>query len=313
MAIIAIQNKPHPPQQYMKQRRRSLSQRRSRAGMLFVAPGAAFIGLFFIVPLLMTFWISLHNWPLIGASHFIGLKNYTDLISDTIFWSSLAFTAKYTLIITPIIFLLAFGLALLVKEPVSGVNLFRTAYFMPVVIGLNTASLIWVWMFNDQVGIFDSILMKLHIIHDPIIWLASSGSALAAIIIMVVWKTSGLTMLLLLLGMQAIPDEFYEAAKVDGAGYWTALRYITLPLLRRTFALALTLSVIGSFLAFDQFYVMTHGGPQNETATVVYWIYTNAFTYFKLGYGSALSIVLLVILIALSALQLFLLRDANDY
>lgn len=313
MAIIAIQNKPHPPQQYMKQRQRSLSQRRSRAGMLFVAPGAAFIGLFFIVPLLMTFWISLHNWPLIGASHFIGLKNYTDLISDTIFWSSLAFTAKYTLIITPIIFLLAFGLALLVKEPVSGVNLFRTAYFMPVVIGLNTASLIWVWMFNDQVGIFDSILMKLHIIHDPIIWLASSGSALAAIIIMVVWKTSGLTMLLLLLGMQAIPDEFYEAAKVDGAGYWTALRYITLPLLRRTFALALTLSVIGSFLAFDQFYVMTHGGPQNETATVVYWIYTNAFTYFKLGYGSALSIVLLVILIALSALQLFLLRDANDY
>ena len=313
MAIIAIQNKPHPPQQYMKQRRRSLLQRRSRAGMLFVAPGAAFIGLFFIVPLLMTFWISLHNWPLIGASHFIGLKNYTDLVSDTIFWSSLAFTAKYTLIITPIIFLLAFGLALLVKEPVSGVNLFRTAYFMPVVIGLNTASLIWVWMFNDQVGIFDSILMQLHIIHDPIIWLASSGSALAAIIIMVVWKTSGLTMLLLLLGMQAIPDEFYEAAKVDGAGYWTALRYITLPLLRRTFALALTLSVIGSFLAFDQFYVMTHGGPQNETATVVYWIYTNAFTYFKLGYGSALSIVLLVILIALSALQLFLLRDANDY
>jgi len=130
---------------------------------------------------------------------------------------------------------------------------------------------------------------------------------------MVVWKTAGLTMLLLLVGMQAIPDDLYAAAGIDGAGQLARLRYITLPLLRRTFALALTLSVIGSYLAFDQFYIVTQGGPEDSTITVVYWIFTNAFTYFKLGYGAALSLALLVILVAISVVQLYLLRDTTQY
>jgi multiple sugar transport system permease protein len=180
---------------------------------------------------------------------------------------------------------------------------------LPVVIGLNTASLIWVWLYNDQVGVFDGLLQGLRLIHMPIIWLESPNGALLGVLVMIVWKTSGLTMLLLLGGMQAIPEELYESARVDGGGRLAQLRYITLPLLRRTFALALTLSVIGSFLAFDQFFIMTHGGPQQSTLTTVFWIYSNAFTYFKLGYGSAMSVVLLLILVAVSALQLYLLRD----
>jgi multiple sugar transport system permease protein len=120
-------------------------------------------------------------------------------------------------------------------------------------------------------------------------------------------------MILLLTGMQAIPDEIYQAAMVDGAGYWGRIRYVMLPLLRRTFALALVLSVIGSYLGFDQFYIMTRGGPQNQTISVVYWIYANSFTYFKLGYGAALSIVLLGILAILSVVQLRLLRDETQY
>jgi multiple sugar transport system permease protein len=130
---------------------------------------------------------------------------------------------------------------------------------------------------------------------------------------MVTWKTVGFTMLLLVVGMQAIPEELLEAARVDGAGRWARLRHVTLPLLRRTFALALVLSVIGSFLGFDQFYILTHGGPQNQTITVVYWIYNNAFTYFKLGYGAALSLVLLAILVLISVVQLYLLRDTTQY
>ena len=113
--------------------------------------------------------------------------------------------------------------------------------------------------------------------------------------------------------MQAIPGELYEAAMVDGAAYFTRLRYITMPLLRRTFALALVLSVIGSYLGFDQFFIMTRGGPQNQTISVVYWIFNNSFTYYRMGYGAALSVVLLVILVLLSAIQLFLLRDDTNY
>jgi len=177
------------------------------------------------------------------------------------------------------------------------------------VIGLSTASIMWIYMFNDQSGVFDGILQGLGLIKAPIEWLGDPNGALLSVIFMVVWKAVGSTMLFFVIGLQAIPDDLYEAARMDGAGRWALTRYITLPLLRRIFALALVLSVIGSFLAFDQFYIITQGGPQNSTITIVYWIYNTSFTYFKLGYGAALSLVLLVILVAISVVQLYLLRD----
>ena len=177
---------------------------------------------------------------------------------------------------------------------------------------MTAASLLWTWMFNDQVGIFSAILMDLHLIDEPVQWLAETNSALGSIVVMVLWKAAGFTMVILLVGMQAIPQDLYEAANLDGAGRWQQILYITIPMMRRTFALALIMSVIGSFLAFEQFYVMTRGGPFNSTITVVHWIYRASFTYFKLGYGAAMSVVLLLILLALSVLQMYLLRDDND-
>ncbi|KAA3664630.1 MAG: sugar ABC transporter permease, partial [Chloroflexi bacterium] len=162
---------------------------------------------------------------------------------------------------------------------------------------------------NDRVGIINKLLIDIGLIDKSILWLGDKDLALYVIVISIVWKTVGLTMVLLLAGMQGIPDELYEAAEVDGANKMTRMRYITLPLLRQTIALSLVLSVIGSFLAFDQFYIMTQGGPRNQTITAVYWIYNNSFTYFKMGYGAALSIVLLFILAVLSVVQLYLLRD----
>jgi multiple sugar transport system permease protein len=182
-----------------------------------------------------------------------------------------------------------------------------------VVIGLGTSSLLWVWLLHDRVGPMNAILVGLGLVDRPIIWLADPNYAMTAIVMSVVWKTVGFTMILLLTGMQAVPDELYEAARVDGASYWQRLRYIMLPLLRRTFALALILSVIGSYLGFDQFFIMTAGGPQNSTISVVYWIYKNSFTNFQLGYGASLSIVLLVVLVFLSVVQLRLLRDETSY
>lgn len=292
---------------------RHTPSRRQLAGLLFVLPAVIFTLLFFILPLLMTIWMSFHNWPLIGTPSFIGLNNYNALNTDRQFWISLGFTVKYTLLVTPTIFILAFVLALLVNLPLRGVGLFRTAYFIPVVIGLGASSLLWVWLLNDRVGAINAILRQLNLLEGSLIWLGSYDTALFAINASVVWKTVGFTMVLLLTGMQAIPQEVYQAAMVDGADFIGRLRFVTLPLLRSTIALALVLSVIGSFLAFDQFYIMTRGGPRNQTITVVYWIFNNSFTYFKMGYGAALSIVLLGLLVALSMLQLRLLRSDTGY
>lgn len=290
-----------------------LTYRRQRVGVLYVLPSVLFVLIFFLIPLGMTLYMSLYDWPLMGTPSFSGFDNYIALTQDAQFWDSLWFTTRYTLIVTPPIFVLAFVLAHLVKIPLRWIGLFRTIYFLPVVIGLGASSLIWVWLLNDRVGIINKILIDLGVIDKAVLWLGDKNLALLVIIISVVWKTVGFTMILLLAGLQAIPNAFYEAAEVDGATAWTKMLYLTLPLLRRTIALALVLSVIGSYLAFDQFYIITRGGPRNSTITVVYWIFNNSFTYFKMGYGAALSVVLMVILVILSIIQLYLLRDDTEF
>ncbi len=288
----------------------SWEQGRKLTGFLFVLPTVLFVIVFFIIPLLMTFFMSFYDWSLIGAGgDFIGINNYIELGNDRQFLKSLSFTARYTLLITPPIFILGFILASLVRHDIRGIGIFRTVFFMPVVIGLGVSSLLWVWLLHDQVGIFNKIMIDMGLISKPQLFMAKPDSAMLVVIISVVWKTVGFTMILLLAGLQGIPDELYESAEVDGANYFQKLFFITLPLMRRTIALALILSVIGSVLSFDQFYIMTNGGPRNSTISIVYWIFKNSFTSFKLGYGSAMSIVLLVILVILSTIQFYLLRD----
>ncbi len=294
-------------------RRSSAFSRRAWTGFLFVLPATAFVLLFFITPLVMTGFMSLNDWPLLGNRHFTGLDNYHTILSDSVFWQALLFTFKYTLVVTPAIFLAALGLALLVRQKAPGVGIFRTAFFLPVVLGFAATSYLWQWMYNDQTGVFDGVLQGIGIAQQPLEFLGDASTDLISITVMVVWKTAGFTMLLFVIGMQAIPEDLFEAARVDGAGRWAMLTRITLPLLRRTFALALVISVIGSVLAFDQFYILTAGGPNDETLTAVYWIYNNGFTYFHLGYAAALSLVLLAILIVISVLQLYLLRDDTQY
>ena len=257
----------------------------------------------------MTFVMSFFDWPLFGEQEFIGIENYVNLTNDRQFLKSVGFTARYTLLITPPIFILAFVLASLVRRNIPGIGIFRTIFFMPVVIGLGVSSLLWIWLLNDQVGIINKMMLDLGLVSKPQLFMAKPDSAMLVVIISVVWKTVGFTMILLLAGMQAIPGELYESAEVDGASYVQKLRFITLPLMRRTIALALILSVIGSVLAFDQFYIMTSGGPRNSTISVVYWIFNNSFTYFDMGYGAAMSIVLLLGLVGLSAAQFYLLQD----
>ncbi|QQA41717.1 carbohydrate ABC transporter permease [Pelagovum pacificum] len=289
-----------------KQRRRAL------AGFLFVSPAVLLVVVFFLIPLCSAAWMSLHRWPLMGEARFIGFDNYVRMWGDTRFWDAMQFTIYYTIVVTIAIFAVAFPLALFVQQPNRANSFYRTAIFLPVVVGFGSAALLWVWLMNVDTGLFSPAAVALGITEEPVNLLASFNGVFWSVIIMVVWKTAGLTMVILMTGLQGVPGDILEAARIDGASPAQRFRRITLPLMRRTIALALTLSVAGSMLAFDQFYLISSGGPRNSTLTAVYWIFTQSFVSFRLGYGSALSIVLLIILVIISTIQLRLLRDPRD-
>ncbi|WP_018183359.1 carbohydrate ABC transporter permease [Kaistia granuli] len=290
-------------------RRRSKIDRGHWVGLLYIAPAIVLVTVFFVIPLGMTAWMSLHNWPLMGQHRFIGLDNYVAITKDVRFWNALKFTLYYTVIVTIAIFAVAFPLALFVEKPRPMNGVYRTAFFMPVVVGFASASLLWAWLLNVDSGLFSPAAQQLGLTEKKFNLLATFNPAFWSIIVMVVWKVAGFTMVILMTGLQSIPTELQEAAKIDGANAWQRFRAITLPLMRRTVALALILSVAGSILAFDQFYILLRGGPRNSTITAVYWIFNQSFVSFKLGYGAALSMVLLVILVVLSLIQLRLLRN----
>ncbi len=282
---------------------------RPLTGWLYLAPSLGLVGVFFMWPLAYAVWISGHAWPLFGRARWNGWRNYELLLADEMFWSALGFTLRYALVITPILFVVAFALALLAAAERRGAEIFRTIWFLPTAVGLSTASVIWVWMLNGSVGVFSPILQAIGLIEGPVPYLDSANNALAAACSMVIWKTAGFNMVLLLVGLQSIPRELLEAARIDGASPLQCFHRITLPLMKRTILLTLTLSVIGSLLAFEQFYVITRGGPQNATMTLVYWIYHNAFVAFRIGYASAISIALLGLVLVVTVAQFVLLRE----
>ncbi|TCN21161.1 carbohydrate ABC transporter permease [Mesobacillus foraminis] len=275
----------------------------------FILPALLLNLIFFVYPFIKSFIMSFYKWPIMGESTFIGLTNYLNLLKDGTFWSSLWFTAKYTLIVTPALFLVGFILALLINNRLRATSFFRSVYFMPVVISMVSCSLMWLWIYNDLYGMLNYYLLKFHIINEPIVWMGQASTSLPAISFMITWKMAGFTMVILLSGLQSISEEVYEAAKTDGASKWQQILYITIPLLKPSIGLSLVISVIGSVLAFEQFLVMTHGGPSNSTTTVVHHIYNTSFKYFNLGYGSAMTFILLVILIIFSVFQVKMMRD----
>jgi multiple sugar transport system permease protein len=282
--------------------------RRQRMGLLYVAPAAAMTLLFFIAPLAGTLWTSLHRWPLYGDAEFTGIDNYRDALQDGAFWASVWFTTKFTAATTALGVLLSFGLALIVRTPRRGVGLLRTAYFLPVTLGYAAAGFLWFYLYDGRVGVVNDVLLRLGVIDAPVPWLTEVGTSFWAIVVMTVWKSAGFGMVIFLVGMQAIPGELYEAFRVDGASRWQTLRHLTIPLLRTSFSLVLVLSVVVGMLSFDQFYTMTKGGPSGQTVTAVYAIFLNAFDYQKLGYGSALAVILLAILAVVSVAQLTVFR-----
>ena len=286
---------------------------RGRAlGLLYLAPAVLFVAAFTAYPLIQMIWMSLHDWSLIEAKKWVGLANFVKAWNDRQFWISLGFTLKYTLYITPILMILGYLVALLVAPNTPLRKFTRGIVFVPVVIGLSVSSLLWYWLFNYHFGLVNRALMDLGVIAKPIVWFGESADrALWAVIVSIVWKVLGFGMLLFVAAIHAIPQEITEAALVDGASYWQRVRRITLPLTARTVLLVTLFSVIGSLLAFDQFFLMTAGQPFNQTASSMFWVYLNSFPYLKLGYGAALSLILAAIVLACTVVQMMLTRRTH--
>ena len=288
------------------------SKRSSLVGLLYLAPALAFVAAFTIYPLAQMSWMSLNNWSLIAERKFVGLGNFVKIWNDPQFWASLEFTFKYTLLITPILMGLGLLIALFTATNAPLRRFTRAVVFAPVVIGLGASSLLWYWLFSYDFGLINRLLLDLHLISKPIVWFgADANVAMWAVIVSIVWKVVGFGMILFVAAIQAIPSELTEASMVDGASYWQRVHKITLPLIARTILLVTLVSVIGSLLAFDQFYIMTAGQPRNLTATSVFLIYLNSFPYLKLGYGAAMSLVLAGIILVCTIFQIVLTRRSH--
>ena len=281
-------------------------------GLWYVLPALGFVLVFTAWPFLQMMWISLNDWSLITPPSFVGLGNYVSAFQDSQFWISLRFTLKYTLLITPILMIGGYLIALLVT-PNSGLSRFtRTLVFTPVVIGLGASSLLWYWLFSPNYGLINKFLLDLGIIDTAVLWLGVDADLSNwAVIISITWKVLGFGMILFVAAIQAIPHEITEATMVDGAGFWQRVRKVILPLTRRTILLVTLISVIGSLLAFDQFYIMTAGQPRNLTATSTFYVYLNSFPYLKLGYGAALSMILAVIILGFTIVQMTLTKRSE--
>jgi multiple sugar transport system permease protein len=301
------------PRPYRKSGRlTSMQRRRAGMGIVFISPAVIMLVVFFIIPMGLLLWMSFNNWPLLGNSAFIGLKNYEDALDDVEFRNSLLFTILFAAISTPVQVVLGYGLAIIVRSKMRGVGLFRTIYFLPVVVGTAAASYMYVVMLQPGTGLFDRVLQLVGLTdgHSPAV--TNSGLALFIVVVVTAWKNVGTAMVLFMAGMQAVPDELDEAAKVDGAGWFRREFSVTLPLVRQSLALVLILTLTASFLAFDQFYIITRGGPEGSTITAVLWIYTVGFIRYRLGYSAALALFLVIALVIVSAFQLRILRDRKD-
>ena len=299
--------------------RSRLSWKRARQllGLLYALPTMVYVLFFFIIPIVLVAWLSGHACNLLtctianpGRSNLP--DNYSSFDSNSLFWPAVWFTIEYTIVATVLLVGIGLGLAMLVQTPGRWIGFLRTSFLIPGALGLATASLLYWGIYSGSIGPLNFIMdwlnsvgMQLGVVSQTsqISFLGSANTALLSTTALILWKFSGFYMIILLVGLQSIPRDIYEAAAIDGASRWQTFRSITLPLLRPSLALSLILCITGSLLAFDQFYILTKGGPDNTTVTVVQLIYREAFIRSNLGTAAALSVLVLVALLVLNAVQ----------
>lgn len=267
--------------------------------------------LFTYGPVLAALGLSFTRGDYVSMPRWVGLDNYAALAADDLFWRSLTNTLYYVVGVVPAGLVLSLLLAIAMNQKLRGIVFFRTIFFLPTITSSVAISLMWLWIYNPEFGVLNFLLRQFDI-RGPA-WLSSTTWAMPAVIIMSVWRGLGYNMIIYLAGLQGIPDVYYEAAEIDGAGWWAKFWYITVPLLTPTTFLLLILGVIGAFQVFEYTYVMTQGGPLYSTLTVVLHIYNNAFRNFQMGYASAMAYVLVFVILVLTLIQFRLQRRWVHY
>ena len=268
---------------------------------LFLAPTILGLAVLSAGPIIASFGISLTDWDLLSPAEFVGLDNFVSLFSNDRFLLALRNTAFFTLTSVPVGLILGLGLAMALDQPIRGIAIIRTAYFLPVVTSTTAIALVWLWIYSPQGGLLNAVLGVFGI--PPEKWVSDPFWSMPSIVAMSVWQGLGTTVIIFLAGLQGIPQEFYDAAAVDGAGRWARFRHVTLPLLTPTIFFTGILAFIGAFQVFDQVYVLARPGePSRSTITLVYFIYEAGFDNFKMGLAAAASWILFLIVAVLTIL-----------
>lgn len=313
MGIITF-DKLKRPKDPIHWRQTFKQMRKQWTAYLFLSPWFIIFLIFTLFSVGFSFYLSFREWNVLEAAKpFVGLNNYIRLFHDDTFYQSLRNTLLFTGFGVPLGMASALLVALLLNTKVHGQSLFRTLYYIPVITPLVVSAVIWKWMYQGDYGLINYYLLKLGLIKEKLLWLADPNLAMPALIIMGVWMGTGGTMVMYLAGLQAIPEELYDAAKVDGANGFQRLLYVTVPLLAPTTFYVLITSIIFSFQNFAHIYIMTNGGPLGRTTVIGYYMYQKGFRHFEMGYASAIAYVLFAIIFVLTMLQMKFVKGDVEY
>lgn len=270
-------------------------------GLLFTFPAIVGLAWFMVYPIVMSLYYSFTSYSILGSGKWIGLVNYQSLWNDQNFWVSLYNTAYFVIFSVPLGIVVALGLALLLNINVRGMSIYRTVFYLPSIVPAVASAVVWAYVFNPQYGVLNNLLRLIGIAGPG--WLASPEWSKPALIVMSTWGVGGL-MIILLAGLQDVPQELYDAARVDGATWWPRFRQVTVPFISPHLFFALVTGLIGGFQYFTQVHVLTNGagGPARSTLVYALYLYQNAFQFFKMGYASAMAWILLVIVVLCTTL-----------
>lgn len=284
----------------VKRRRFSLASKQAAFAYAIILPSLAILAVFRFLPMIEAFYLSLTQYDLVHQPKFIGIANFADLLKDPLFLKSARVSLAYVVFSVVPVLPLSLGLAILFNRSLWIKNLLRSAIFMPVVMPAVVMAVVWTFMYQQD-GVINTLLGWVGI--DPIAWLRSSASALWAVILIGIWRATPYYMVIFLAGLQAIPSDYYDAAKIDGAGAWASFWNITLPLLKPTTLLVIVMNVIVAMKVFAVPMIMTGGGPADATRVLPLFIYQTAFEFFDMGRAAAMSVFLFVAVMLFSFIQ----------
>jgi len=291
----------------------AMERRRTITAYVFLAPAFAILILFLFIPLVQVVYYSFTDYDMLRSPHWVGLENYQNLMHDDLFWTSLKRSFIY-LSVTPVLIVLSIALAIIVNRPLRGVNVFRALYYIPVVISAVAIGMIFNFVFAEPAGLINGLLRQLGLIDTPIHFLTDPDYVLPSIMAVTIWRGLGYYMVMFLAGLQAIPEELYEAAAIDGANKLQQHLHITVPQLRPVITFVAVISSISALRAFDEIFILTDGsgGLLDSGVTTMFYLYRQAFRFLNIGYAASIAVVFTIITMIFSLINLRLLEGRAD-